>query len=54
MSFSCEKFLNIIVCYRKHGPLGGHGPPGSAMIVPYVEARAKPEKQIDVQNNLMN
>ena len=26
-SFSCEKFLNTIVCYRKHCRFGGHGPP---------------------------
>ena len=24
VSLSCEKFLNIIVCYRTHRPLGGH------------------------------
>ena len=30
MSFSCEKFLNTIVYYRKHCRLWGHGPPGPA------------------------
>ena len=30
MSFSCQKFLNTIVCYRKYCRLGGPWPPGSA------------------------
>ena len=26
LSFSCEKFLNTTVCYRKYCRLWGHGP----------------------------